>query len=583
MQCQIIYITRSARGKVSRSEVAVSGNAIKLGRSTTCEVYLADPRVSLHHATLLDHDGAFYIEAAPSAIITVNGLLERFGRLSEGAKIALGPYDIEVVTPSPGHDLALSIELTRPMGDEMSQLRTRSRIGLAETGLSKRLWSWALFCVVILLFLILPMTGFFSKPARDALANFPAATDQSWDTGEISTAHRFFGSNCNACHQKPFVMVRDNACLECHKDTRNHADPAFFNLAELTETRCATCHKEHKGSQVLVRSDEAFCANCHRRLDEKASQTALLNASDFGRDHPEFRPTFIIGHKPTDIIRVSLKAKAKPVERSNLKFPHDAHLNPGGVNSPGGKVELRCASCHISDEGGMGFKPISMASQCQSCHRLEFEPSVTIRQAPHGSAAEAVLTVEEFYANIALKGGSTDPLAPDIVRRKPGTPLDSATRRQALAWANAKAREVAEDLFEWRVCVTCHEVTRSAFPNAWQIKPVRVADRWLPFSEFNHAKHKTSACGDCHDAAKSKTSADVMIPGLESCRECHGGVQEKKGKLASSCVTCHVFHGKKEFMMGDRTGMTTHGAGGAPLRIKPAASGSPKSDPGGAK
>ena len=52
---------------------------------------------------------------------------------------------------------------------------------------------------------------------------------------------------------------------------------------------------------------------------------------------------------------------------------------------------------------------------------------------------------------------------------------------------------------------------------------------------------------DCHDKlAKSDTSADINLPGIATCRRCHGGANAGEGQLASTCITCHEFHRAKE-------------------------------------
>ena len=56
-----------------------------------------------------------------------------------------------------------------------------------------------------------------------------------------------------------------------------------------------------------------------------------------------------------------------------------------------------------------------------------------------------------------------------------------------------------------------------------------------------HRDHAMVECGDCHDASESEDSADVLMPDIDSCRECHGGAASE-AKLESVCVDCHVFH-----------------------------------------
>ena len=43
------------------------------------------------------------------------------------------------------------------------------------------------------------------------------------------------------------------------------------------------------------------------------------------------------------------------------------------------------------------------------------------------------------------------------------------------------------------------------------------------------------------EATRSKTSADVLVPKLESCRECHGD-PGSRGLIGTACVDCHGFH-----------------------------------------
>ena len=75
----------------------------------------------------------------------------------------------------------------------------------------------------------------------------------------------------------------------------------------------------------------------------------------------------------------------------------------------------------------------------------------------------------------------------------------------------------------------------------WNIAQVVLADRWLPGGMFNHAKHTQIACQDCHDAERSSTAKDVLLPDIASCQECHRGETAGR-KVPSTCITCHEFH-----------------------------------------
>ncbi len=559
MQCNVSFLTRKSRGGVTHKDEVVSGASIRIGRSTDNELYLSDFRTSLHHATIHDRQGRYYIEAESGSDIRVNNNITQSARLNSGDVIAVGPYDIEIISADEGEKLNITVELVRQLGDDLEQLKQRSVTTLAATGFSRRLWSWVFFTIITALFLALPIAAFYSDEVRDMFKDAPITADVSWKTGEFESAHTFFANDCKACHQKAFETVRDTSCVTCHTETHTHADPLFFELSGLNETRCATCHKEHNGRDGLVRRDEGLCGDCHKDLDAKTG-TDLKNVQDFGNNHPNFSATMFRYNASAKTFSTQREAlKDKPVETSNLKFPHDKHLTVEGVDAPGGNRVMVCADCHQAEPGGIGMKPINMKQHCAECHSLEFEADIPQRVVPHGNLEHILYTLTEYYGNVALKGGFEDIDAPAIVqnRRRPGQRITPRERKDAFLWAKQKAMSVGEDLFEDRVCATCHDVTkvRDGDSPKWEIAPVRLADTWLPKSRFVHKKHETMQCTDCHDAAKSEDSGDVLIPAIDNCQQCHAGTDEAHNKVQSTCVDCHGFHIADDFLLGDRKGM----------------------------
>ncbi len=578
MQCKVSFITRKTKGGVTRKEEVLSGDTLRFGRSTDNEIYLSDFRVSLHQATLHDRQGRFFIEAEAGSDIRVNGKVSQSASVSVGDVIAIGPYDVSICAADDDSDIALDIELTRPLGDDLEKLQARSKTSLAATGLSKRRWSWVFAIVVLGLFLVLPIAAFFVPSVHNMLADKPVTADIAWKSGEYASAHKFFGNDCKACHQQAFTTVRDKACITCHQVTAAHADPQEFDMPELNETRCATCHKEHNGAHALVRRDEGLCGDCHMDLDQ-TTRTELKNARDFGKDHAEFSATmfrYTAHSKEFTTERVAMDNKQALRETSNLKFPHDKHMDPEGVDAPdapGGKKILACNDCHRPEPAGVGMQAINMERDCAECHRLEFEPDNPQRVVPHGKLEHVLYTLTEYYGNQALLGNIKDPNAPRVVqnRRRPGQQLTRAERKAAFDWAANKALVVGEDLFEGRVCSSCHDVTRvrSDYPPKWDIAPVKLADTWFPKAKFTHQKHETMECTDCHDASKSEDSMDVLIPGIENCRQCHAGTESVTNRLESTCVDCHGFHIADEHPLGNREGMAmTAGKSGTSARME---------------
>jgi predicted CXXCH cytochrome family protein len=68
-------------------------------------------------------------------------------------------------------------------------------------------------------------------------------------------------------------------------------------------------------------------------------------------------------------------------------------------------------------------------------------------------------------------------------------------------------------------------------------KPILV-DRWMPQTQFNHAKHTSVKCDECHQARQSRETSDVLMPAKANCVTCHSAT----GKVVSDCITCHTYH-----------------------------------------
>ena len=586
MRCLIRNITRKRSG-ITHEDKPFSGDHITIGRAAANQIFLSDLRVALNHARVSQTpDGKFQIQALALSGIRINGATTGVGIINAGDVISIGSCRIEVVKPPlEGFDLCLEVEQPKTGAEDTATLQSRSRIGLENTGLRKRMWSWVLAVTLFTVFLVAPMAGFLVEDLREPLRATGMLSDQMWDTGRLANVHQFIGQDCNACHKKAFVRVEDEACVECHREVPVHADPVHYPVEELTATRCGSCHKEHNAPSSLSRLNDPLCVDCHSSIRDFAPNTELLPVGDF-EEHPQFQATLFKDNSAassgdaqsdSNTIRVSLDDKANLVERSGVRFDHKVHLAAGGINAPAGKRVLDCGSCHQLEPGGTGLAPVNMETMCQDCHRLEFDPNDPARQMPHADIATVTHTLREYYAARALEGGylekkqwqsearaapdkartRTDPEPPETVRkrRRPAQELTESERKQALEWAQEKFAFVAEEMFEFRACTTCHIVSRENIqPPSWTLAPVKIADRWLPKGLFPHIKHRTTPCATCHAATASEKSEDVLLPGIESCMECHGG-PDVHNQLASQCVDCHKFHILDTHFMGNPKNM----------------------------
>jgi len=547
IRCLLLLVTRNRNGEPMRDERVVVGESLRIGRGTDCAVHLPDSRVLLLHATIRVVQGGFRI-FGNGRVVKIDGRFENEIGLQPGSSVLVGPYRLTFESGRDGYDLVLAVELIFPLPDESDVLAQRSRTTLARTGLSMRTLAIGLLVLVLAVFLAWPLFPATVPHALAQGARLPAP-DASWNPGPMSDAHHAIAGDCKQCHQLPFVHVQDSACVACHRGIGDHVASRTLQAHAFGQTRCAQCHLEHRGNAGL-QADHAglhgnpsgLCVDCHGSGLAHASGLPAIH--DFRDGHPPFRVTLFTGAQGLRRIAPSIASPLR--EDSGLKFPHKLHLAGAGIDSPAGRVTLKCASCHVADEAGVRFEPVTMARHCESCHRLEFEPAVTHRAVPHGDERAVMTVLREFYAGISIGRTPIEVTTQDGLLRKPGAP-GAFAQRQAGAWAEAKAMAVARDLFEVRSCNTCHRVVRQPgdLEAPWKVAPVVLNRHWLPHARFEHSAHADVRCDSCHRAAQSTTSADVDIPRIETCRNCHAGAAPAPGKVASTCSSCHGFHAAK--------------------------------------
>lgn len=554
MEILVTYLTRRQKGGVSRRTEERSAEALHFGRSTNAEVYLADPRIRFEHAVIHQRPGGLFIEVEKLSDVRVNGQPTSNRSVIVGDVLGIGPFDVTLVEPPEGKDIAIEVELVRPLGDDYAQLAARSKVRLTEFGLSRRLWSWVGFLAALIFLLVLPVAYYLQHKEQGAEKTVGSRFDAIWDSGPISSPHQFISDQCNVCHEKPFVQVMDSACLSCHAPITQHFDTARAGIsgipqfANLRDKNCNDCHREHNGSQAVTINKEKFCTDCHAGIEGKLAEISVRNAGRFEGAHPEFRLNIVSDPAKRTFSRVLATDRAALIENSGLKFPHDTHLKKDGIRGPNGKETLECRSCHMLPRGAANFNPIGMEGTCERCHQLVFDPRRPDRTLPHGQANNAQMLIREFYSDYGLRGGVNDVRdpEPEISRQRPGEQRPAISQRvtNPLEWADSQAQRVADMSFGKTMCGNCHEVSSGAGkgPLNWSVTPALVNKEWLPRGRFDHSAHSDMLqCDSCHAAETSKKSSDVLIPEIAVCKNCHGG-EDSSNKVASTCISCHDFH-----------------------------------------
>lgn len=342
-----------------------------------------------------------------------------------------------------------------------------------------------------------------------------AGSGEVFNAGPLARAHHLLEGNCATCHAAESAFGRktsDQTCQTCH-NAPDHKE-------QQAETpSCMSCHVEHRGADRLTSMNDASCTQCHGNLvtrDGKLKVAAKITGFDTG--HPD--------------LRVKMPGATDP---GTIKFGHEVHMK-AGLRGPQGPVQLECSTCHRLTTSGSRLGPeistVNFEDHCESCHRLEFHRRVD-KVLPH-EKPEAVLTFarEALGDYIAAHPGDVNivepALDPRILTPRPG-PAGNAAE-----WIR-RAMEDTQTLMWRKTCIECHTSTQ-----AREIPEARIAKRWMAAARFDHAPHQLVACAECHGkAATSKATADILLPDIGTCQQCH---RSGRASASADCAECHVYH-----------------------------------------
>jgi hypothetical protein len=535
---------------------------LTIGRAADNDIHLPDLAVEQHHIRI-DHQDSdtLAVRALGTLGFTLDGLVVSNGTisLSTGAEIALGAARLTVAREADG---STSITIRQVVAEEGKGDALRG-FALASVLPSKRAMSWVFAGAILLLLLMVPVASHLLRtPAKpDPTGKTPGVVllDAAWSSGELSLKHHSLQDNCESCHVAAFESVQDETCISCHEDTGSHAkrprlakgmapltpgDAIQWRIGEALGKEgplgCVSCHSEHEGPARQKPASEAFCADCHDTLDTRLTDTALGNAHDFGKEHPQFRPIYYASFGVVEPVRAS--PGVKPIERSGLKFPHDVHMDARGgaarmaVSLGQYGKPLECKDCHSLTPDKVGFKPIKMETSCEGCHSL-----VSGQIAGGGFSKLRHGDVKDLAADLArINSGPRAALAPG--RQRPGPFSNGGTYAADFGRPVRAYIGLSNALSQGGICTECHLANRTEGQAG--LVPVNLPDRFLTKGYFSHEAHKKEKCTDCHAADTSKLASDLLIPDLKSCRDCHQGAVAVKTKkiVPSSCAMCHAYH-----------------------------------------
>jgi len=181
------------------------------------------------------------------------------------------------------------------------------------------------------------------------------------------------------------------------------------------------------------------------------------------------------------------------------------------------------------------FKPVDMERDCESCHSLAYDRvGGTVRTLKHGDVAQ-------MKADLLSADRSTPIVAPIISGRgRPGAFASSGAYYANFVRPTDGEGMIRQALSRDGVCGECH--TPVMGNSGMTVLPVTQVSRYMMNGWFDHKAHTQEKCTSCHAAQTSTSSADLLLPDIKQCRNCHLGEDSSAAKVPSSCAMCHAYH-----------------------------------------
>lgn len=384
-----------------------------------------------------------------------------------------------------------------------------------------------------------------------------AHNNKLYSAGPMSPAHAVLTNSCGSCHVASAAFFgaksNDHACLVCHDGPIHHSNQAFTPA-------CSSCHLEHRGRMRLAATPDETCTQCHANLRTGVGRPEFVRTiTNFETGHPEFaalRPGY--------------------ADPGTIKLNHAIHLK-ANLAGPNGPVQLECEDCHQPKTATRPLRfgsstaaaaaqtastapvamlaaaetdppsrsaaraymaPASYAGHCAGCHTLLFDKRFA-EGVPHDTPAviDAFL-VKKFQAYIAAHPAELRETVSTVAL--PSKPLPVSPRVYTpQQWVDTRVAE-AEQLLWAKTCKQCHSLAAGSGGQFPAVAKSNITERWFQHAAFDHDQHRLAGCEACHRRARSsQDTADILIPGIRTCQQCHHSGSDG---AEARCFQCHVYH-----------------------------------------
>jgi hypothetical protein len=255
-------------------------------------------------------------------------------------------------------------------------------------------------------------------------------------------------------------------------------------------------------------------------------------------------------------------------DSGQVRLNHYLHMKPDLVGPNSDRVQMACEDCHrlagVQDHfpyasdlfqttasgapsaqklslASATMAPVKFANHCAGCHTLQFDARFAGQQVPHDKPEVIhAFLVKRFQEFIATNPAAVHQIEPPG-RQVPRTDRPLRIARNASDWVQFRVDD-AEWLLWAKTCKQCHAI-KSAGIALPEIVPSQIRSRWLEHATFDHHAHRMMTCISCHaKAIESHDTADVLLPGIDTCRECHHDQARSREVAEGRCFECHQYH-----------------------------------------
>jgi hypothetical protein len=341
--------------------------------------------------------------------------------------------------------------------------------------------------------------------------------------------------NCMPCHADPHKGAFQNTCQTCHttatwKQVRaqGNFDHSKTRYPLLGRHLTVACEKCHRGADFQKTLPFANCADCHAPDPHRGQFQGRKLGGECGECHD------VNGYKPS-LFTVAMHAATNyPLEGQHEK--------------------VACGKCHLPKAAETLFK--ITATQCAACHADVHKGQFA--GPPHNNRCEGCHTVQTFHSvkfTLAQHNETRFPLT----GAHAAVPCNDCHKTET----SSGGVRLIKYRFEDRTCTACHQdphqgqfaermAKKRADGSGAGCEACHNLANWHEISGFDHSTtafpllgaHRAASCSACHHPPNLQTSMrNVQFKGAPTkCEDCHEDPhagQFEKGKMVTSCGTCH--------------------------------------------